>query len=82
MGYQVLQEWAALGIGAAILPQSKLAANNRSAYPIVDRAGQPVTIGFEAVWPRGEGRAPHLVAFTEHLAKVAPRIAAGLRPQA
>ena len=82
MSHQVLQEWAALGIGAAILPQSKLAANRRSAYPIVDRAGQPVTIGFEAVWPRGEGRAPHLVAFTEHLAKVAPRIAAGLRPQA
>jgi LysR family hydrogen peroxide-inducible transcriptional activator len=82
MSYQVLQEWAALGIGAAILPQSKLAANHRSAYPIVDRAGQPVTIGFEAVWPRDEGRAPHLVAFTQHLAKVAPRIAAGLRPQA
>jgi hypothetical protein len=41
-----------------------------------------VTLGFAAVWPRGEGRAPYLVAFTQHLAKVAPCIAAGLRPQA
>ena len=47
-------------------------------YPIVDKAGQPVTIGFEAVWPRSEAQAPHLAAFARHLAGVVPRIVAGL----
>lgn len=78
MSYRVLEEWAALGIGAAILPQSKLAENHRMAYPIVDKAGQPVSIGFEAVWPRSVAQAPHLAAFTQHLVTVAPRIVAGL----
>jgi DNA-binding transcriptional LysR family regulator len=78
MSYQVLEEWAALGIGAAILPRSRLTANHRHAYPIVDKAGQAVTIGFEAVWPRSEAQAPHLAAFAQHLAVVVPRIVAGL----
>ena len=78
MSYQVLEEWAALGIGAAILPQSRLTTNHRMAYPIVDKAGQPVTIGFVAVWPRSEARAPHLAAFSQHLAAVVPRIVLGL----
>ena len=78
MSYQVLEEWAALGIGAAILPQSRLTAGHRMAYPIVDKAGQPVTIGFEAVWPRKDAQAPHLALFSQHLAKVVPRIIAGL----
>ena len=78
MSYQVLEEWAALGIGAAILPQSRLTSNHRKAYPIVGKAGQPVTIGFEAVWPRSAAQAPHLAAFSQHLATVVPRIVAGL----
>ena len=78
MSHQVLEEWAALGIGAAILPRSRLSANHRMAYPIVDKAGQPVTIGFEAVWKRSDAQPPHLAAFSQHLATVAPRIVAGL----
>jgi LysR family transcriptional regulator, hydrogen peroxide-inducible genes activator len=79
MSYQVLQEWAALGIGAAILPQSRLASGHPNAWPIVDKSGRPATIGFEAVWVRG-GTPPqaHVQAFTAHLVTVAPRIAAGL----
>jgi DNA-binding transcriptional LysR family regulator len=78
MSYQVLEEWAALGIGAAILPRSKLAANDRAGYLIADRSGEMATIGFEAVWARGGVQAPHLAAFSRHLSTVAPRIAAGL----
>jgi hypothetical protein len=37
MGYRVLEEWAALKIGAAILPKSKV--TSRVAYPIKDKAG-------------------------------------------
>ena len=82
MSYQVLQEWASLGIGAAILPQSKLAPHHPAAYPIVDKRGNAVTIGFEAAWLRSAPQAQHVSAFSQHLATVAPRIAAGLGPSA
>lgn len=36
--YRVLEEWAALKIGAAILPKSKVTSSH--AYPIKDKAGR------------------------------------------
>jgi LysR family transcriptional regulator, hydrogen peroxide-inducible genes activator len=80
MSYQVLQEWAALGIGAAILPISKIAAKDQAAFPITDKSGQGAVIGFEAVWSRDGVRADHLAAFAKHLKKVVPSIVAGLDP--
>ena len=77
MSYQVLEEWAALGIGAAILPQSKV-TDAHAACRITDRAGVPVTIGFEATWLRSSAKVPHVQAFAQHLTKVVPRIVAGL----
>jgi DNA-binding transcriptional LysR family regulator len=48
--YRVLEEWARLGLGAALLPQSKISSSD-SCRPLV-RAGRPVEITYEAVWPR------------------------------
>ena len=33
MSYQVLEEWAALGIGAAILPESRLTESRLTGNP-------------------------------------------------
>jgi DNA-binding transcriptional LysR family regulator len=79
MSYQVLEEWAALGIGAAILPQSKLMARDPVALPITDKTGQAIRIGFEATWLRKGPQAPHLMDFSTHLKKLVPAIVAGLR---
>lgn len=76
MGYRVLEEWAGLKIGAAILPKSKVTSSH--AYPIKDKAGREVTIAFEAVWVGGAGRPEHLVAFEQHLRKVVPGIVRGV----
>ncbi len=76
MGYRVLEEWAALKIGAAILPKSKV--TSRAACPITDEAGRAVTIAFEAVWVAGADRAEHLLAFERHLRNVVPGIARGV----
>lgn len=78
MSYQVLEEWAALGIGAAILPKSKVASSRHISRPIVDNTNQKVMIGFEAVWSRDGIQLPHLLEFTEHLRKVVPGIVTGL----
>ncbi len=78
MSYQVLQDWAALGVGAAILPKSKVADNGRPAYPIVDKAGAAITIGFEAMWSRTSIFSDQSIEFLQHLRKVVPAIVEGV----
>lgn len=80
MSYQVLEEWAALGIGAAILPKSKVTASGHASFPITDKANREVTIGFEATWSRAGAQSSHLLEFANHLRKVVPGIVAGLGP--
>nr|WP_055504772.1 LysR family transcriptional regulator [Nonomuraea pusilla] len=48
-GYQVLEQWVGLGLGAAILPESKLSDPGLTARPLVD-GGLPVELFYEAVW--------------------------------
>ncbi len=76
MGYRVLEEWAALRIGAAILPKSKV--TGPTAYPITDKTGRVVKIAFEAVWVAGSNRMEHFLAFERHLRKVVPGIVRGV----
>lgn len=64
---QLVEQWAALGIGAAILPQSKLAAINSQAFPIIDKSGLRVKIVITATWPREATTAGHVSEFIEHL---------------
>jgi DNA-binding transcriptional LysR family regulator len=78
MSYQVLEQWAALGIGAAILPKSKVSENKHPSVQIADKAGHEVAISFEATWSRTGTQAPHLLDFANHLRKVVPGIIAGL----
>ena len=80
MSYQVLEEWAALGIGSAILPKSKVTANGHASFSITDKSGREVTIGFEAIWPRDSEQATHLLEFANHLRRVVPGIIGGLEP--
>jgi DNA-binding transcriptional LysR family regulator len=80
MSYQVLEEWAALGIGAAILPKSKLIASGHASFPIADKAGHEIMIAFEATWPRNESQSTHLRDFASHLRQVVPAIVGGMKP--
>lgn len=82
MSYQVLEEWAVLGIGAAILPRSKVAASGHASFSITDKSGREVTIGFEATWPRTGAQSSHLLEFANHLCKVVPSIVDGLESDA
>lgn len=74
LSYQVLEEWALMGVGAAILPKSKISLKNRSALPLVERSGDPVTLSFEAVWVETKNMVPHLADFARHLQQVAPTL--------
>jgi DNA-binding transcriptional LysR family regulator len=49
MGYHVLQEWAALDLGSAILPQSRLAAGSH-AVPLLQAPGVPAVLTYRVAW--------------------------------
>lgn len=78
LSYKVLEEWASLGIGAAILPRSKLSAASRNAVPLVHKSNQALMIAYEAVWKEASRSAAHLDAFRQHLDKIVPKIMAGV----
>jgi LysR family transcriptional regulator, hydrogen peroxide-inducible genes activator len=66
VSYQVLEEWARVGIGSAILPQSKLSSPDLG-HPIVLGNGHPAVIRFEALWSPATAKAPHVQALARHL---------------
>ncbi|CAL9641057.1 HTH-type transcriptional regulator GltC [Streptomyces sp. enrichment culture] len=47
--YRVLEEWAGLGLGSAMLPQSRLTSPTVPHRPLLNE-GREVQISFEAVW--------------------------------
>lgn len=47
--YRVLEDWARLGLGAAVLPLSKISKTARGYRPLVDD-GRHVQITYEAIW--------------------------------
>jgi LysR family hydrogen peroxide-inducible transcriptional activator len=49
MGYHVLQEWAALDLGSAILPRSRLAAGSH-AVPLLRAPGVPALLTYRIAW--------------------------------
>lgn len=67
LSYQVLEEWAGLGLGAAILPKSKLLRSERKAYALTDKEGRELTLSFEAIWLNTRQRPDYLQQFAEFL---------------
>lgn len=49
MTYRVLEDWARLGLGAALLPKSKLAEVSAACRPLT-AGGHDVEISYEVVW--------------------------------
>lgn len=78
MSYQVLEEWANLGIGAAIIPCSKMTRRDHPCFFIATKSGERVRISFEAIWPRSASRAPHLDDFAQYLKTTVPALVGGL----
>lgn len=65
--YQLLEQWAKLGLGSALLPLSKLSspdAPHRRLY----QDGAEVEISYEAVWHPGGSRASDIDLLTRRLA--------------
>lgn len=76
LSYQVMSEWADLGIGAAILPATKLTADRLGdAHPLVDTDGKALQVRFVALWKRTAEIAPHIRELREHFKRGASSLA-------
>ena len=66
--YRVLEDWAGMGLGSALLPRSKVTRVDSSVRPVVDARGAVVTIACEAAWDGASPIAGELEALAELLA--------------
>ena len=77
LSYDVVEEWVELGIGAGILPASKVKKLRRSARPILRNSGQPAQVHYQFRWHGKRQLSTHVQAFVEHCRDVVPTLVRG-----
>ena len=79
MSYQVMQEWADLGIGSTILPGSRVSKEFRDkTCTLMLTPKKPALIRIDALWKRSSAYPDHIEAFRRHLIERAPGLARGV----
>ena len=78
LSYQVMQEWADIGIGATILPRSKIASEYRDkAQRLMIDAKKPARIRYEAFWKKSAAYPDHVASFHRHFRETVPKLVRG-----
>jgi DNA-binding transcriptional LysR family regulator len=78
LSFQVMQEWAEIGIGATILPASKVAPHYKShARRLMMTPKRPARVAFEARWMKGVPYPRHVVDLHRHFKKRVPMLVEG-----
>ena len=72
MSYSIIEDWASLGIGAGILPHSKISENNRSILPLFLKKDEPAKLHFSWSWNSTQQPSQHILDFISYI-KSAPR---------
>jgi len=77
VSYKVIEDWAGLGIGAGILPVSRISPENTRKQLLLLDNNQEATIAYEVSFPRNIKPASHISEFTHYLKQVAPKLLQG-----
>jgi DNA-binding transcriptional LysR family regulator len=77
LSYKVMEDWADLGVAAAILPESRVSPAYRAGRPLCDSNG-PLSIHYEMIWNRRLTRPKHVQGFLSYFNTTAKGIAGGL----
>jgi len=72
--YGIIEEWAELGIGSAILPKGKLTMLHDRAKELHDNSDEPVRLVYEVVWNKYTERHKHIKDFVFYLNKAVPKL--------
>ncbi|MFK5985262.1 MAG: hypothetical protein QM479_07530 [Pseudomonadota bacterium] len=67
LSYNVIEEWAAHGIGAGILPKAKLSPTNKVACPLILNNGQAAKYSYKWIWNPDILEKEDLAAFVQFL---------------
>lgn len=78
LSYQVMQDWTDIGIGATILPMSKLAPHFRErARRIMVQPKRPALVAFDALWIRQTAHPRHVAQLHAHFLDCVPKLVQG-----
>ena len=78
MSPQVMMEWADLGVGAAILPKSRISLEYREkAKPLMLTSSKQAQIRIEGYWMKAPAYTEHVTAFHRHLHDRGPTLIDG-----
>lgn len=72
LSYTALREYAELGLGGALVPESK-AGDRAHELPLLVDDGAPVLLGYDAMWCRETTVARHVRDFVRHVSRPASR---------
>jgi LysR family transcriptional regulator, hydrogen peroxide-inducible genes activator len=78
MSYRVLGEWAELGIGAAILPSSKVQTGKGPEITLRKSGGSPLMITYQVIGRRSDAKRSAITDLGTYLRDVAPSIMPGV----
>lgn len=65
ISYPVIEDWSWMGLGAAILPQSKLTGARQRSLPLLRKSGAAAQCEFEWAWRRDVRDRDHISAFLD-----------------
>lgn len=81
VSYQVIEEWAALGIGAGILPRAKLSAGVSRGVALLTNDGRPAVFSFQWIWNRTAPSRSHLAEYIDYVRATVPALVSGMEHQ-
>lgn len=77
MSYKVLEEWANLGIGAGVLPRSKISTPQPHYRRLQLENGEDAQIAYQAIWYPEKVDKPFLLDFLHYLQEQVPPLITG-----
>lgn len=82
LSYQVMLDWADIGIGATILPESKITSPFREkARRLMLTPKKPARASFEALWMRDTAYPRHVIDMHRHFLDRVPLLLGGAAPR-
>lgn len=76
ISYQVIEDWASLGIGAGILPRGKVSRDNKHSFPLFTSRDNPAQFNFIWRW-LDQPQPDHLATFTDYIQTTVPSLIKG-----
>lgn len=77
ISYPVIEEWVSLGVGAGILPASKLSSQRVAPTALVDGSGKNVELSYYWYWLQQTPQPEHISAFVDHIRNTVPALMEG-----